>query len=70
MLEVEVTPNRPDCLSVEGLARELAAITQAPFRLPAAGGYAEGERDIADDIAIEVSTPTSARGTPPGSSEA
>jgi phenylalanyl-tRNA synthetase beta chain len=35
VLEVEVTPNRPDCLSVVGIARELAALTGAPFRAPA-----------------------------------
>ncbi|MGH7390289.1 MAG: phenylalanine--tRNA ligase subunit beta, partial [Candidatus Rokuibacteriota bacterium] len=35
VLEVEVTPNRPDCLSVVGVARELAALTGAPFRAPA-----------------------------------
>src|SRR5947208_5018205 len=29
VLEVEVTPNRPDCLSVLGVARELAALTGA-----------------------------------------
>ncbi len=34
VLEVEVTPNRPDCLSVVGVARELAALTGAPFRYP------------------------------------
>jgi phenylalanyl-tRNA synthetase beta chain len=57
VLEVEVTPNRPDCLSIEGLARELAAVTGATVTLPRAGGYTEGERDIADDIAIEVLDP-------------
>jgi phenylalanyl-tRNA synthetase beta chain len=34
VLEVEVTPNRPDCLSVVGVARELSALTRSPFRLP------------------------------------
>lgn len=34
VLEVEVTPNRPDCLSVVGVARELSALTGAPFRPP------------------------------------
>lgn len=34
VLEVEITPNRPDCLSVVGVARELAALTGAPFRSP------------------------------------
>src|SRR5262245_43197996 len=35
VLEVEVTPNRPDCLSVLGIARELAALTGARVRPPA-----------------------------------
>src|SRR3989441_5682909 len=34
VLEVEVTPNRPDCLSVLGVARELAALTGARLRAP------------------------------------
>lgn len=33
-LEVNVTPNRPDCLSILGIARELKAITGKPLRLP------------------------------------
>lgn len=32
VLEVAVTPNRGDCLSVRGLARDLAAILQKPLR--------------------------------------
>jgi phenylalanyl-tRNA synthetase beta chain len=34
VLEVAVTPNRPDCLSVLGLAREVAALCRQPLRLP------------------------------------
>ena len=34
-LEVDLTPNRGDCLSVAGLARELAAITSAKIKSPA-----------------------------------
>ena len=34
VLEIEITPNRPDCLSVVGVARELSALTGARFRLP------------------------------------
>ncbi len=33
-LEVDLTPNRGDCLSVAGLARELAAITGAKIKSP------------------------------------
>jgi phenylalanyl-tRNA synthetase beta chain len=34
VLDVEVTPNRPDLLSVAGVAREVAAATGVPFALP------------------------------------
>lgn len=34
VLEVAVTPNRPDCLSVLGLAREVAALLDRPLRHP------------------------------------
>ena len=34
VLEVAVTPNRPDCLSVLGLAREVAALYDLPLHLP------------------------------------
>ncbi|MCL6622964.1 MAG: phenylalanine--tRNA ligase subunit beta [Syntrophobacterales bacterium] len=34
VLEVAITPNRPDCLSVLGLAREVAALLRRPLRLP------------------------------------
>ena len=30
VLELEITPNRPDCLSILGLAREIGAITALP----------------------------------------
>jgi phenylalanyl-tRNA synthetase beta chain len=32
VLEVNVTPNRPDCLSIVGIAREISAILDLPFR--------------------------------------
>ncbi|MBZ5529316.1 MAG: phenylalanine--tRNA ligase subunit beta [Acidobacteriia bacterium] len=34
VLEVAVTPNRPDCLSILGLAREVAALLNQPLRHP------------------------------------
>ena len=33
-LEIGLTPNRPDCLSVVGIAREVAALCDARLRLP------------------------------------
>ncbi|HVA25338.1 MAG TPA: phenylalanine--tRNA ligase subunit beta, partial [Chloroflexota bacterium] len=34
VLELEVTPNRSDCLGIIGVAREVAALTGKPLRLP------------------------------------
>jgi phenylalanyl-tRNA synthetase beta chain len=34
VLEIEITPNRPDCLSILGVARELSALTGARLRPP------------------------------------
>ncbi len=44
VVEFEITPNRPDCLSVIGLAREAAATFNQPLRLhePVVAGGAEG----------------------------
>ena len=36
--DLEVTPNRPDLNSVIGIAREIAALTGNPLRLPVVGG--------------------------------
>ena len=35
VLDIEITPNRPDCLSVVGVARELAALGGGKFQYPA-----------------------------------
>ena len=35
MLDLEVTTNRPDCLSVVGIAREVSTIYGEPLTLPA-----------------------------------
>lgn len=34
VMDIEITPNRPDCLSVLGVARELAAATGKPLKIP------------------------------------
>ena len=34
MLELEITPNRPDCLGIYGVAREVHAATGAPLGPP------------------------------------
>jgi len=34
VFEINVTPNRPDCLSIVGIARELSTAYRTPYRLP------------------------------------
>jgi phenylalanyl-tRNA synthetase beta chain len=54
--DVTITPNRPDCMSVYGLARELAAFYDVPLREPGIeieeiGGPGSTRVTITDDIA-------------------
>jgi phenylalanyl-tRNA synthetase beta chain len=34
VIDIDLTPNRPDCLSIIGIAREIAGIQQTPLRYP------------------------------------
>jgi phenylalanyl-tRNA synthetase beta chain len=56
LLEVEITPNRGDCLSVLGVAREVASVTGEKVALPDASFPEEGE-PIGSLVRIEVSDP-------------
>ena len=55
VVEFEITPNRPDCLSVIGLAREVAATYQQPLTLhePEVKGGADG---VLTDL-LDIETP-------------
>ncbi|MFB3737635.1 MAG: phenylalanine--tRNA ligase subunit beta [Candidatus Velamenicoccus archaeovorus] len=44
VLDVEVTPNRPDFLSVVGIAREVSAATGVPLAMPQAAVEEEAEK--------------------------
>jgi phenylalanyl-tRNA synthetase beta chain len=56
LLEVEITPNRGDCLSVLGVAREIASITGEKVVLPDVSFLEEGE-PIGDLVRVDVSDP-------------
>src|SRR6266550_1231870 len=56
VLEIEITPNRADCLSVLGVARELAALTGARLRPPAIS-LREGRPRAADLARVRVEAP-------------
>jgi phenylalanyl-tRNA synthetase beta chain len=49
VLELELTPNRPDCMSMIGVAREVAAILGSPLRTPV------DDLVTSDDVATSVS---------------
>jgi len=56
ILDVKVTPNRPDCLCMIGIAREVAALTGAKVRLPKVR-YQEGESPTDEMISVEIVDP-------------
>ncbi|HMP97327.1 MAG TPA: phenylalanine--tRNA ligase subunit beta [Kiritimatiellia bacterium] len=53
VLELEITPNRPDCLSMIGVARELSALYGTPLRKPDPE-VTETGGDAAAEITVEV----------------
>ena len=57
VVEFEITPNRPDCLSVIGLAREVAATYDVSLNLHTPVVKAEGEGSLVD--LLDVETPAS-----------
>ncbi|HYI79690.1 MAG TPA: phenylalanine--tRNA ligase subunit beta [Thermoleophilaceae bacterium] len=56
VLELEITPNRPDCLSVYGIAREVHAATGAPLADDPAEADAEpsGSDRAEDHASVEI----------------
>ncbi|MCK5514391.1 MAG: phenylalanine--tRNA ligase subunit beta, partial [Deltaproteobacteria bacterium] len=56
ILEISLTPNRPDCLSIIGIARQIAAFTQQTVRLPTINIKEKGE-DINQLTSVTVEAP-------------
>jgi phenylalanyl-tRNA synthetase beta chain len=55
-LEVNVTANRPDCLNIFGIAREIAALTGVPLKAPDTDTVETGEA-IGDLTSVTVAAP-------------
>jgi phenylalanyl-tRNA synthetase beta chain len=53
VLDLDITPNRPDCLSVLGIAREVAALTGQTVREPPLD-YPEAGRPAKERVNIEI----------------
>jgi phenylalanyl-tRNA synthetase beta chain len=56
ILDLSVTPNRPDCLSVLGIAREAAALTGQPLT-PPQEDYPEKDAPIEEMAAVDIIDP-------------
>ena len=56
VLELEITPNRPDCLSVAGVAREIGAITGKPASWPGSKPEESGA-PVTDSITVTIEDP-------------
>ncbi len=57
VVEFEITSNRPDCLSVVGLARETAATFNVPFSIPPIEVKEEAGGNISDEFKVTVEAP-------------
>ncbi|MGI6590563.1 MAG: phenylalanine--tRNA ligase subunit beta [Eggerthellaceae bacterium] len=53
VIDLEITPNRPDCLSVEGLAREVGAMYRSEVRYPEMDLVEEGA-PTADEVEVTI----------------
>jgi phenylalanyl-tRNA synthetase beta chain len=56
VLDLEITPNRPDCLSVYGVAREVHAATGAPLAEDPTAGEVEGDAE-GEPVQIDIADP-------------
>ncbi|MBI2869263.1 MAG: phenylalanine--tRNA ligase subunit beta [Chloroflexi bacterium] len=56
VFDLEVTPNRPDCLSVIGIAREVSALTGENLRLPEPA-YGEAAPPVEERLTVEIIEP-------------
>ncbi|HEX8648657.1 MAG TPA: phenylalanine--tRNA ligase subunit beta [Thermoleophilaceae bacterium] len=58
-IEIEITPNRPDAMSVYGVARDVHAVTGAPLAEDpsAADAAASGSDSAADHASVEIADP-------------
>ena len=54
LITLKLTPNRADCLSIQGVAREVGAITQTEARLPA---IVEAASEIGDTLEVSIVVP-------------
>ncbi|MBQ3612126.1 MAG: phenylalanine--tRNA ligase subunit beta [Firmicutes bacterium] len=57
VVDFEITPNRPDCLAMVGMAREAAATFDRPFSYPDVELEEAGEKEAKDFVSVEIRNP-------------
>ncbi len=59
VIDFEITPNRPDCFSVEGLGREVAVSLNVPFKNPRKNIDQMSVKDVdnIDGLTVEITAP-------------
>ena len=57
VVDFEITPNRPDCLAMVGMAREAAATFNRPFSYPDVELEEAGEKEAKDFVSVEIKNP-------------
>ena len=60
VLDIEITPNRGDCASVLGIAREVSAITGVPVKMPKME-YEEMDEEASSFAGVEIKEPDKCR---------
>jgi phenylalanyl-tRNA synthetase beta chain len=54
ILDFEITSNRPDCLSIVGMARETAATLSTSYKMPSFNYEVKNSENINDNLKVEV----------------
>ncbi|MDO4745985.1 MAG: phenylalanine--tRNA ligase subunit beta, partial [Bacillota bacterium] len=61
VVDFEITPNRPDCLAMVGMAREASATFDRPFTYPNIELEEAGEKEAKDFVSVEIRNPESCK---------
>ncbi|MBN1068429.1 phenylalanine--tRNA ligase subunit beta [Clostridium botulinum] len=54
ILDFEITSNRPDCLSIVGMARETAAALRTTYKMPNLEYKVSGEDNVDNELKVEI----------------
>lgn len=57
VVDFEITPNRPDCLSMTGMAREAAATFDENMEYPDTDCECKGDKKASDFVSVEIKAP-------------